>query len=105
MKYKEALAALQVTHDMNLELIASNAKIAIETRKKLKEIKEYCLPHKEYMWAARILGIIKGCGFREAASDGPGVNIKIIKESSDLLRRDSYAQAAIYKLINTKDES
>jgi len=35
-----------------------------EEAKKLKEIEEYCLPYKEYMWAAVILGIINDTDFK-----------------------------------------
>jgi hypothetical protein len=35
-----------------------------EITRKLKEIEQYCLPYKEYMWAAVILGIINDTDFR-----------------------------------------
>jgi len=37
-----------------------------EYNEKLKEIEEYCRPHKAHMWAATILGIIQECDFRDA---------------------------------------
>ena len=40
----------------------------LEDTEKLKEIKEYCLPYKEYMWAAVILGIINDTDFKGEAN-------------------------------------
>lgn len=32
---------------------------------KVKAIIEYCEPHLEQMWAARVIGILLGCDFRD----------------------------------------
>ena len=44
-------------------------KDVLTTEDKLKEIKEYCEPYKEYMWAAVILGIINDTSFRGEANE------------------------------------
>ena len=33
-------------------------------REKIEEILKVCMPHLEYMWAAKIVGIILDCDFR-----------------------------------------
>ncbi len=37
---------------------------------KLDEITKYCEPHKEVMWAARVMGIIQDCDFRDVIAKG-----------------------------------
>lgn len=37
-----------------------------ENPKYEKEILEYCRPHTDQMWAAKIVSIILGCDFRDA---------------------------------------
>ena len=36
-----------------------------EIKIKLDSIEKYCKPHLKLMWAARIVGIIKDCDFRD----------------------------------------
>lgn len=38
------------------------------TESKLYEICDLCLQNKEYMWAAKLLGIIFECDFRDSAA-------------------------------------
>lgn len=33
---------------------------------KTKAVIEYCEPHMDQMWASRVVGILLGCGFRDA---------------------------------------
>lgn len=40
-----------------------------EMTNKLKEIEQYCLPYKDFMWAAVILGIINDTDFRGEPTD------------------------------------
>jgi len=36
---------------------------------KLEEILKVCMPHLEYMWAAKIVGIILDCDFRDSRQE------------------------------------
>lgn len=37
-----------------------------DQEQKIVEVIEYCLPHTEKMWAARIISILLKCDFRDA---------------------------------------
>ena len=39
---------------------------AYQKIEKNKEVLEYCRPHTDQMWAAKIVSIILGCDFRDA---------------------------------------
>ena len=47
-----------------------NVVYSIRDTAKLKEIRDYCIEHKQLMWAAKIGGIIDGCDFIEFGSQG-----------------------------------
>jgi hypothetical protein len=38
-------------------------------REKIEEILKYCMPHLKYMWAAKIVGIILDCDFRDSRQE------------------------------------
>ena len=40
-----------------------------EMPKKIEEIVNYCAPHLDEMWAARIVSILIGCDFRDASGE------------------------------------
>jgi len=40
-----------------------------ELKAKLDQILEYCKPHAEQMWAARVAGIILDCEYRDVQSE------------------------------------
>jgi hypothetical protein len=40
-----------------------------EMPKKIEEIVNYCSPHLDEMWAARIVSILIGCDFRDASGE------------------------------------
>lgn len=49
---------------MSLDLIDSKRE-SIDNLLKIKNVIEYCEPHLEQMWAARVVGILLGCDFRD----------------------------------------
>lgn len=55
-----------------LDAINNTVNVEAENKKlksQLQEIEKYCKPYSSFMWAAKIVGIIRECSFREVGSE------------------------------------
>lgn len=62
----EAYKKLQDADEDNLRIHMNSIGYRQLHAEKQTEILEYCRPHTDQMWAARIVSIILGCDFRDA---------------------------------------